>query len=448
MNNKLQSMSASCPICIETINSKRTTVTCPACDYYSCINCMIQYFTESKASPQCMNCHKPFNQEFLRNNIKNSKLNEIFKSQKEILFNEQQALFPHSQEYIKLLNRENELKKEIQSKQAMIRKLKQDVYDIYTQMVPIISAQRNYKRRLAQQGTSISTDVSAEPKVYLFPCIQNTCKGFVEDKTYKCGLCETLYCKSCHNENTENHECKEEDILSVKMIKKDSKPCPQCSVSIHRISGCADMFCTSCYTTFNWVTLQINENGNSNPLYYRWLREGANINFNPTINCNNVSLISVFHSNQYKQLSKTNQKNVSNILNSLHHTINTYYYFLQGGNRNNSRQNFETTTLPTRVKYLQNKISKESFKTQLMKTYKLKEYDDNIIQIRNVVNTYFGDAKALITSANGFNYDDFMSEYTRFTIYINNCVTNLRKLFYEPNLKYTIDFIKVPTLCQ
>lgn len=432
-------MSASCPICIEPINSKRTTVTCPACNYYSCISCMIQYFTESKASPQCMNCHKPFNQEFLRNNIKNSKLNEIFKSQKEILFNEQQALFPHSQEYMKLQNRENELKKEMQSKYEIIRQLKKEINDIYTQMIPVLSAQRNYRTRLAQQGASISTNVYVQPKVYLFPCIQHNCKGFVEDKTYKCGLCETLYCKSCQNENTENHECKEEDILSVKMIKKDSKPCPKCSISIHRISGCADMFCTSCYTTFNWNTLQINENGNSNPLYYRWLREGANLNFNPNMNCNNVPLRVVFSSNQFKNLSKTNQKNLSNILNSLHHTINTYYYFLQG---RNSPQNFETTTLSTRIKYLQNKISKESFKTQLMKTYKLKEYDDNIIQIRNLVNNYFGDAKTLITTSNEFNFDDFVSEYTRFTIYINDCVTNLRKLFYEPNIKITIQFIK------
>ena len=438
-------MSVSCPICIEPINSKRTAVNCPACNYYSCISCMIQYFTESKASAQCMNCHKPFNQEFLIINIKKSKLAEILKSQKEILFNEQQALFPHSQEYIKLLNRENELKKELQSKYETIRQLKKDANYIHTQIIPILSAQRNYKRQLAQQNTSTTKTDVLEPKVYLFPCTKDKCKGFVEDKTYKCGLCETTYCNSCQNINTENHECKKEDILSVKLIKKDSKPCPQCSVTIHRISGCADMFCTSCYATFNWNTLKIDDSGNSNPLYYKWLREGANININPTFNCNTINLHSVFHSNQYKQLSKTNQKNVSSILNSLHHTINTYYIYLQGSNR---QENFQTTTLSTRVKYLQNKITEKSFKTQLMKTYKLKEYDDNIIQIRNLVNSYFGDTKALISSSNTFNYDNFVSEYTQFAIYINKCVTNLRKLFYEPNITCTFHFIKVPQLSE
>ncbi len=36
-------------------------------------------------------------------------------------------------------------------------------------------------------------------------------------------------------------------------------------------AGCDHMFCTDCKTTFSWRTMEIQPQGNSNPLYWQWV---------------------------------------------------------------------------------------------------------------------------------------------------------------------------------
>jgi hypothetical protein len=55
----------------------------------------------------------------------------------------------------------------------------------------------------------------------------------------------------------DQHECKEEDIATMLLLRKDSKQCPNCHVFIHRYEGCPQMFCTHCHTGFNWNTGEI-----------------------------------------------------------------------------------------------------------------------------------------------------------------------------------------------
>ena len=59
---------------------------------------------------------------------------------------------------------------------------------------------------------------------------------------------------------------------TVALITREAKACPNCSARITRISGCDDMFCTDCKTAFNWRTLTIQPQGNSNPHYWDWKR--------------------------------------------------------------------------------------------------------------------------------------------------------------------------------
>ena len=119
---------------------------------------------------------------------------------------------------------------------------------------------------------------SKQRHTFIKPCPAANCRGFLSSQ-YKCGLCETRVCSQClaikHNE--EDHKCKQEDILSAAMIAKDSKHCPKCAVSIYKIEGCSQMFCTNCNTAFDWRTLQIINKGIHNPHYFEWLhRNGEN----------------------------------------------------------------------------------------------------------------------------------------------------------------------------
>jgi hypothetical protein len=101
-----------------------------------------------------------------------------------------------------------------------------------------------------------------------FPCPENECRGFLSTG-YKCGICELKVCSKCHeilsrkNENEINeelaqhkneelaqhknemlvtHKCKQEDVDTVELKKKDCKNCPQCKILIHKVSGCNQMY--------------------------------------------------------------------------------------------------------------------------------------------------------------------------------------------------------------
>lgn len=52
------------------------------------------------------------------------------------------------------------------------------------------------------------------------------------------------------------HVCREDDIKSFKQILLSARPCPNCKTFIYKISGCNDMWCTTCNTGFRWNTMK------------------------------------------------------------------------------------------------------------------------------------------------------------------------------------------------
>ena len=116
-------------------------------------------------------------------------------------------------------------------------------------------------------------------KIFTMKCPGMDCRGFLSTH-YKCGLCDRSTCADCLLQHTVEdpegnaHECKEEDKESVSAIKKSCRNCPSCGISIFRIEGCNQMFCTGCNTAFDWttgrelVTKQIH-----NPHYTEYLRQ-------------------------------------------------------------------------------------------------------------------------------------------------------------------------------
>ena len=110
-------------------------------------------------------------------------------------------------------------------------------------------------------------------------CPEDNCKGFVKTKNKKCGICESLVCSKCFVKKEEDHECKKEDILSVELIKKDSKLCPDCNIFIFRIQGCNQMWCTQCHSRFCWKTLKrLDSKFFHNPHQAEWERQNMRSN--------------------------------------------------------------------------------------------------------------------------------------------------------------------------
>jgi hypothetical protein len=111
-----------------------------------------------------------------------------------------------------------------------------------------------------------------EKHEFIMNCQVAGCKGYLSTK-YKCGLCEKTTCSTCLTLKEHGHECKEEDVSTVRMIRKETKPCPKCSARISKIDGCDQMWCVECKTAFSWKSGNIVNGTIHNPHYYEYLRK-------------------------------------------------------------------------------------------------------------------------------------------------------------------------------
>ena len=442
-----------CNVCTEVFNKKYKRLTCSSCEYEVCSKCVERYFETSKATPQCMQCHRPWNHQFIIENLGKSSNKRINNVQKELLYNEQKSLFPHTQGYLSLKNQYTANNDRIKILRNQIKNLKNQVNDICNENIRInntinrIDADFLENHGLTDNGLYIGA--KKDKKTYIQACGVLECKGYIGTNGV-CGICATLFCTKCMVVKNENHLCNPDDVLSLELIKKDSKHCPKCNCLIHRISGCPDMFCTACYTTFNWNSLKIDYNGNSNPMYYRWLREGYNNNNDNNSsnnNCEMVTMTRVFSSSNYKNQLKSFQTCLSKALQSLDHSNRYAHYNYNTYITRENDTNYETLTLQTRTKFMSNKITEKNFKTQLMRIHKAKEFNNNITQIKDMINLYRIDMMRTIASSESFDVNTCLQEYVQFSEYINNCVSHLKVVFYnhKPTNDATTGFIQIPS---
>lgn len=146
----------------------------------------------------------------------------------------------------------------IQSHVDEIRRLEPFYNDIameYTEIQKMIR-----KEGKKQQGTFIRN------------CPETGCIGKV-DVDGKCGLCGHFFCHECMREKLEGHECKKEDVDTIRELHKNTRPCPKCSVPIYKIEGCDQMWCVQCHTTFSWKTGDITRGVVHNPHFYDYRRD-------------------------------------------------------------------------------------------------------------------------------------------------------------------------------
>ena len=131
-----------------------------------------------------------------------------------------------------------------------------------------------------------------DKKQFVQRCAKEGCKGFLS-KSWKCDLCDRYTCSKCLelkplkcNKNcpkdcklhSEIHVCDEEKVKTVALIKKETVNCPNCSMGIYKISGCDQMWCTSCNIAFNWKTGRKINGVIHNPHYFEWkAKEGQRI---------------------------------------------------------------------------------------------------------------------------------------------------------------------------
>ena len=95
--------------------------------------------------------------------------------------------------------------------------------------------------------------------------------GKIMKSTQICSSCWIHVCAGCHqqDDNGPEHKCPDDEIKSLEMITQITKQCPGCHVPIEKKSGCFQMFCTHCYTAFDWKHGNLLEKTNlHNPHYF------------------------------------------------------------------------------------------------------------------------------------------------------------------------------------
>ena len=262
-----------CFACCESFNkSTRALVSCEGCDFAICKSCVRTYLTSTASDPHCMNCKKAWSQKFLVANLNQTWVSKDYKEhRKKFLTDQQIAKLPESMaaaaQYKKAEEYKNQaklVKEKLDEARAVVRKL-EDEHRLLLQAI-----------WRAERGQSSG---KAEIK-FMMPCPVDDCRGLLST-AYKCEICKTYACSKClvptgHIRDDPNHECDENDVKSAELIKESTKPCPGCGERIFKTSGCDQMWCTKCHTTFSWKTSAIITNATiHNPHYYEWQRKNG-----------------------------------------------------------------------------------------------------------------------------------------------------------------------------
>jgi len=265
-----QEKKMSCPICADPYTSSiRKKTECAHCGYEFCVGCIKKYLLSHQNDPCCMNCKHEWNREFIDLHLsKNFRIKDYKKHRENVLLEREKLFF---QETLLLMDKNKEQKKycmeQINARQEEKKALQRKIYELNQ----VLHTFRYNFNLLENSPTRVIQDFqhSVEKKEYIRRCIQEDCKGYINNKG-SCCLCKLLLCMKCHEEKVDGHECKQENVESVSQIRKETKSCPKCTAPIFKIDGCRQMWCTQCHTAFDWRTGQIIHHRIHNPHFYEW----------------------------------------------------------------------------------------------------------------------------------------------------------------------------------
>jgi hypothetical protein len=377
-----------CPICCNDYNRiTRKQVECNYCHNMQCTECIKTYLMGNLEDPSCMQCKHPWTLDFVDAHLPKTWLRrDLQKHRAAILFEREKAMLPETQT---ILERERNLQVRIllQDLLACVDRFSNRIDD--EDIPPNIRQLTNNMNELYENlpAHASKSCVTNEPE-FVRNCPAEGCRGFIRNKTWCCGICQVKLCSKCEvvldGEGGE-HTCDPETIETIKLIKRDSKPCPSCKTLIFKIDGCDQMWCIQCKTAFSWVSGRIETGRIHNPEYYRWMREHNNgvVPREPGDGCpgggegNNETLprahvVSIFT----KGLPE--ERKIMEVHMQMEHlswmSRNTLYLIERNGNNHDLR-----------VEFLKKRISEADFMTKLQRKEKQRRHKQAYVNIYNLV---------------------------------------------------------------
>lgn len=306
-----------CSICIESFNkSTRKPVACPYCAAAICRTCIQTcLLQETVAGCQQPECRKGWSDEFLSSALTKVWLDGPYRKHREkVLLDAEKARLPESQAEaavyinakalvesieprIKTLIEQMEAQPLAQQRAeakttvhnySLSRQERDAAHKKYTELSEAVKAESRpfrkqmkdlqseafkiAKRHVVNHGRTATETVATAPETkwtFVGKCPKD-CMGYV-GMDYTCGLCKIVVCKECMEPKAAEHTCNTDNVLNVKALRKEAKPCPKCASMISKIDGCDQMWCTQCHTAFSWRT-GAEEMLVHNPHFYEWMR--------------------------------------------------------------------------------------------------------------------------------------------------------------------------------
>ena len=224
-----------CSICCEKFNlSNRKKIDCFSCNFQSCRTCFQKYLVEITVDPHCMNCKKEFNNDFISSNCTNIFITKSLNVHREdILLDREKGLLIETQPYVIRAKEIRKLEKEVREIEKQKNEFRRQIALLDNQSGRIY----NQINRLTHAGNNIIDEIEEGKVKYIRKCPIKDCRGFL-DTHWKCGVCDSKICSKCNEEKLLEHECNPDSVASMELLKKDSKPCPECGEVIFKISGC------------------------------------------------------------------------------------------------------------------------------------------------------------------------------------------------------------------
>jgi len=420
---------ADCGICCEVYNrSTHTKVQCPFCEFNCCRECTQKYLLSTVNDPHCMSCKNAWNREFVDGACTKVFRNKDLKVHREtILLEREKCLLPQTQELAARKRQEIATLKLLNECTAELKRQRDLKSDLENQL------------RTLRSGHHVNTE---SKRSFVRKCPMDKCKGFLSSQ-WKCGLCETKICSKCNEQNEgEEHVCDQNNVETVAMLAKDTKPCPACGTMIFKISGCNQMWCPDCHTAFDWSSGRIETGLIHNPHFYEFQRKSgggvANRNLGdipcggaPTAN----EMIRYFHPDHRGSIWPTPEED---ILLGFHRCMVHAVNIEQPQYRTNNRDNSDL-----RVNYLMDELDEEQWKKTLQQREKTKEKKRDIMNILQMFCDTTGDVlRQLIVKQ--ITVEQCMETMKRLRVYFNdtmsvihtryNCVT---PYIDQHNIMYT-----------
>lgn len=401
-----------CPICVSSITKSNRIIMCGYCDFNSCIKCNKEFF-KTQTHARCMNtdCKKEFTRNYLITNFTKTYVNTEYKNHlKTLYFQTEQSKLPETICKIAAKKTHKTRQKEIKHIYTAITDPElNEQLEFYIMLYNLYKYCYRHEHYIYIQNepkTIVEIDtyfnqMSLSKKQYVPKyvgrCPSDQCKGFINSK-YICELCYSHICDKCNiliTDMDSTHTCDESLVSTIQLIKKDTKPCPTCHVSIYKIDGCDQMWCVECHTAFSWTTGEI-EQKIHNPHYYEYLRNSnqheklLRLHNNNNVECNP-------NEEEYDFLDNFGM-NISMLLRhlSIYTThfvdIKQVYDIYIGINR--TLVHIEEVEIPhnfylntsreldrLRINYALNKLTDILYKNQVHQIYKRNAYNEEITQL-------------------------------------------------------------------